>query len=346
MADAPPQPAPWGASATPIPAGATASAGGTPASHVPAPTIDVQVRTMASDLASLSASGGNMVSAETIALQVKQSRNAVAGGTHRAARTVFATIVSVIVLGALVFAGYVLYHRLVQSPAAPNAVQAPASDGTDVPAAPSATAAILVQELPGAHVSLLKQPAASRAVLALHSDPVSDPSMARTYNQTLRDTLRGIATPDAELEVQNSSGQALSFQGFLDTINAPLIDTAVFQENFEPDFTFFVLKEGQEAGAAYVVRLRAGKNWLFVKNDIAKVETAPGLETLFPTVPGLRDVAFKDSALREQPIRTLNYTNPDAQFVYGWFRDYLVLATSPAALDAALTKLCFFGGSC
>lgn len=338
MADIPQQAQPWGTSAVPTPPDGTASAGGAATSHVPAPTIDVQVRTMESDLASLQASGGNTVAAQTIALQVQKQPGATSHSTHHAVRTIFATVVTAIVLAALAFAGYSLYYRLVQSSSVPPDTTQSSSDddaatGTAIPAA------VLIEELPGAHASFLKQPADARVALVLNNDPVSDPSTLRTYNQTLRDTLKTVTASNAELEVRNGAGKSMTFPGFLTTINAPLIETGLYQENFESDFTFFVTKEGQGFNAAYILKLKEGKNWLFIKNDVAKLETAPGLETLFPTVPGLRDQTFKDGMLGEQTVRTVNYVNPDAQFVYGWFREHLVLATSPHALQEALVRV-------
>jgi hypothetical protein len=294
---------------------------------------------MRSDLSSLAATGGNSVAPQILALRTKDPV-ALRHDASRMARRIVLAIVLLIVLGGLAYAGFYLYKRLVQSsgqPAAATPVTSPTRSGVPGTTLPTPT---IVEELPGAHQTLLKKPADAALVMTLSNDPVTDPSKLQTYGQTLRTTLNTIKTPTAEIEVRNSEGKPLSFPAFLSFINAHVIDTAIYQDNFGPDFSFLVVRDGNTYNAAYVVKLKDGKNWLFVRGDVAKLETSTGLEGLFPVLPGLRDEAgFKDATLGEQQVRTLTYTQPDGQFIYGWYRDYLILGTSQKAFREALGRV-------
>lgn len=329
-------PQPWGGHPTQPSSGppATPEAG-----HVPAPAIDVQIRTMKSDLASLQATGGNNATPLAFALPTapivvpRQRRS-------HGFRTIVIGIVVVIVLAGLAYAGYLLYKRLVENtgPGAPAASSGTTTSATNTPS--DLFPATLVEELPGAHRTLLQMAADATLVMTLNNATVSDPSQLRTYAQTLRETLNKVRTPTAEIEVRNSAGKPISFPAFLSFVNAPIIETGVYQNNFNLDFTFFVMREGNTYHAAYVMRLQDGKNWLFVKDGVAKLENARGLETLFPVIPGLRDEGgFTDGTLGKQQVRLLTYSKPDATFVYGWFRDYLILATSPATFQTIVERL-------
>jgi len=337
-------PQPWGGTpSVPPSSGGSPVAPQTPGTpHVPAPTVDVQVRTMQSDLASLQQSGGNTVAAETIALHIQPATGMKRDVSH-AFRSVVVTVISLAVLAGLAFAGYSLYKRLVQSPAAPSSGTSATSSATGTtPSGPTVQnpSTQIVEELPGAHRSLLKKSAEAGAVLALNNAPVSDPTKLHTYSQTLRALLNTLHASTTEIEVRNNAGKPISFPAFLSFINAPIIDTKIYQDNFNLDFSFLAVREGAVFNAAYVLQLQPGKNWLFVKGDIAKLENASGLESLFPVLPGARaDAGFQDGILMGQAVRTLTYSTPDGKFVYGWFRDYLILATSPNAFQAALSKV-------
>jgi hypothetical protein len=304
--------------------------------------VDVQIRTMQSDLASLAATGGNTAAPLAFSLPTGPVEIP-AQKRSRIGRTILTVVVAIIVLAGLAYAAFALYKRLVQIPASTPAAPAASTTSsttttaqTNVPVMP----ATLVEELPVPHHTFLIQPADASLVMALNNAPVSDPSQLHTYAQVLRNTLNSIKTPTAEIEVRNAAGKPISFPAFLSSINAPIIDTAAYQSNFNPDFTFFVMREGNAYTASYILKLQDGKNWLFVKDDAAKLERARGLETLFPVLPGLRDEAgFHDGTVGKQQVRMLTYRQPDATFVYGWFRDYLILATSPTAFQASVGRL-------
>ncbi len=255
-------------------------------------------------------------------------------------RRVILGVVLLAILGGLAYAGYYLYKRLVQSsgqPAVATPTVSPARSGLVGTTLPTPA---IVEELPGAHQTLLKKPADASLVMTLSNDPVTDPSKLQTYSQTLRAVLNTIKTPTAEIEVHNREGRPLSFPAFLSFINAHVVDTAIYQDNFGPDFSFLIVRDGNTYNAAYVVKLQDGKNWLFVRGDVAKLETNTGIEGLFPVLPGLRDEAgFKDATIGDQQVRVLTYTQPDGQFVYGWYRDYLILGTSQKAFSEALARV-------
>jgi len=142
-----------------------------------------------------------------------------------------------------------------------------------------------------------------------------------------------------EIVAENKGGKPIAASEFFPLIGADILNSQFVFANFNPDFTIFVYKDKNGSWPGYILGLKPGQNWLFLKSDIAQLENSAKIVNLFLTSPGdPSKEGFRETVVGGQPARILNFSS-GASFVYGWFRGYLILSTSEDGLKEALARL-------
>jgi hypothetical protein len=192
-----------------------------------------------------------------------------------------------------------------------------------------------------AHISAFRAPAEQVIPFVISGDVTSAADL-QTYTQKISSSLSTIKQNASFLEVlaTKSDGSGASFGEFMYSIQTNLLDQGVFAENFDPDFTFFIYRDSNGYWPGFILKLKPTKNWLYIKDEIARIENATARDAIFLTVPGAPSAdGFKDDAVGDVSVRNLNYSNPSASFMYAWIRDRLFISTSRAGFQEALSKL-------
>jgi len=315
----------------------------------PPPPSEVKVRTMRSDLESMAKSGGGLPQFESVKIanlsRGKYPPEPVAVQDKRKSGMAMALVViaAVAMLGLL---GYFAY-RIFFAPAA-QPVQsgtAPAQGGAQVPvAAPAGSqppATVLpAQASPFVHISLFKKPADQTLVLTLPTSSTggmaSNAADLQTFDQKIS-ALLAQAKKDAaviEIVVQTADHKGVPVGDLFAQENAAVLDPQFLAAHFNPDATFFVYQDKNGFSPAYILSLKSGENWLFLKSDVAKLESSPSIPNFFLTnVGALPANGFADGLVGGTAVRTAG------SFLYGWYQTDLILSTSQAGFAAAMNRL-------
>lgn len=301
---------------------------------VPPPPPEVRVRTLRGDLESMSKSGGSMqpqfrsVAAPTIATDAAATNNI---------KTMVAIVVSVALVAGIAFFAYRLFFAGGTRSSAPPP---PAAAGSSSSAKPSPAASFV-------HASVFKKPADQILAFSLPSESTENVAELETFNQRALKVLAG-ANKNAslfEMNVKSESGADLPVADILRAGDLEIIDPAFFAEHFNADGSFFVYKNENGAWPGFVFTLKPGDNWLFVKDDVAKLEDSPKLANFFLATPGVpvsqnfKDIALNSITTESQSVRMLEFSAPGAAFFYGWLRDALIISTSEGGFVEAIGRL-------
>lgn len=309
-------------------------------SAVPPPVSEVLVRTLASDMAALAASGG-AVTAAPQGTAVLQAHPVQAGHRSHLVSSILGWLAVLLALLALGAGSWLGYRYLTRE----SAIPAPTSSST-VPVAPVSTGPLAaLPQTVSAHKSLLAKPAPATVSFPL----VAPAGTLKTRFQLMREGLGKVpaSVRVAELVPTDASGKPLSFPGYAATVGAPdLLDRDAFANYFQDDFTLLAVRGQGGFAAAYVLALKPGTAWLYAQPGIRRMEDVPSLPNLFLQIPGTQAGPFADATVADQPVRTASYESPAGTLTYGYFRDRLIIATGRQALDEALGLLCFAPGSC
>lgn len=314
-------------------------------SSIPSSSLEVKIRTLESDLKSMAESGGSWSQSRSVAAPIPSVSLDNNRDTATAKRPPVFLIIGFVLL--LVVAGFVLYYfvyPLVVQEKKTSLQQietnkSPQEGALASPGEISRQAELITPSF--GHSSFFQNTSSEKLVLRLEG-PAASASDLRTYTQKTTDLLAGARTTSTliEVEVQNKDGSPAPFTGFLQAIDAGVLDPQFFATNFEPDFTYFIYKDKQGYWPGYVLALKPGQNWLFLKSDVMKLEESPKLENLFITAPGKKTgEAFQDGTIERQPVRALVFDGPGGVFIYGWFRGYFIMSTSNEGLKQALSRI-------
>lgn len=144
-----------------------------------------------------------------------------------------------------------------------------------------------------------------------------------------------------ETQLENRAGEYLAFSDFLSLLNINFSARKILQSNFDADFTSFLYKDIAGSWPGIILRLKPGVNGLLVAGDVAKLEAEDDfIYSIFATLPGNREQSFKDAQLSGMPVRELGFEVGPAMFVYGLTPEgYLVIASSEDSFKAALSRL-------
>lgn len=333
------------------------------APSAPPPPSEVKVRTMRSDLDSMARSGGGLPRFENVKIEnlsigkAAPPQGAAAPGPAAAPEPksglmmLLAAAAILAVLGAGAFFVYRVYLGGSLGSARPSGPVAGGRDGRTAGGAPvtppAAASAVPAPAAPFSHASFFKKPADQTFALAPSSaNSASSATDLATFNQKLSAILAraGKTSTMIEIAMQKADGSGVAAGDVLSQANIPLLDPALLSAHFVPDETFFVYRDaagGQWPGV--VLSLKPGENWLFVKNDVAKLESSPAaIANFFLTNAGTPSPdGFADGAVSSTPVRVLPFLTPtsSAYFAYGWDKAYLILSTSQRGFAEAAARL-------
>ncbi len=338
----------------------------------PPPPPEVKVRTMQSDLAAMAKSGGGAPRFESVRVagwapaagQGPVANAAAAAGKRRRSSMLVLIVAAIVIVAALV--GYFTYVSFfagrATNPSLPasqsNAAQAGAAGagtaGTGTPppssappaaSGPSTASQAAAPAGPFTHVSLFMKPADQTLALTLSSGgPAQTAADLESFNQKLTALLAEAKKSAAliEINVAGTDGNGVAVGDILSEENAAVLDPQFLAAHFSPDATFFIYQDANGFWPGYVLALQPGENWLYLENDVAKLESSPAIANFFLTDVGSPAASgFTDSTVNGTAVRVLAYpgANPPAAFVYGWYGSRLILSASRGGFAAALAHL-------
>jgi hypothetical protein len=307
---------------------------------VPPPPPEVKIRTLESDIESITQSGGvatmpRLVKAPPIV--DKTDLGAKKAKPSSGAAGIIIAAVAFIVFAAAAFVAYKYLSAIIGGNANPGSNSPSAATTTQTPAAP-ASASISSTFV---HRSAFRKPPDQTFMLSVVS-AATNASELQTFYQRLNNLLSS-ASPTStffEIDVKGNDGRDININEIFSLSDGAVLDPQLLSDNFSLDATFFVYKDKNGFWPGYVLALQSSKNWLFLKDDVAKLESSPKIRNLFLSSPG-EPLApgFKDDTADDQPIRVEVFSAPGASFSYGWYHGYLILSTSEDGFKQALARL-------
>jgi len=308
-------------------------------SSVPPSPKDVRIRTMASDIQSMALRGGGSPEYEKILFQEpgakKKKPLPVYGQPMPSEHGISWTLAWVFgvaaVLAALVFFLYPLItQREPEDPVIPP-------DDEEV-VFPDVPAYLVVPKF--THETLfINEP---EEVLSTILGPPVDEAMANgVYEKKVLEVLKTTKTDSGviQIDLKKTEDQHLALVEFLKLAGAEFIDLEFLSNNFNPDFTFYVYKNGDERWPGLVAKLKPGKSKLLLQSELSKLESSDKISALYLSPPGDKTSGFKDVLVFNEPARIVDFKEEGARFVYGWFHSFFVISTSDEGLLDALLKL-------
>ncbi|MBI2888943.1 MAG: hypothetical protein HYY10_03405 [Candidatus Liptonbacteria bacterium] len=319
---------------------------------VPTPPAEVFVRTMESDIRSLRESGGARPKPDRIVVGGNAPKEEAPKTSFFAQRNIDVKWLLVAGGAALALGAVLVYSfsrlslpspspAVPETPAAISPGEATSSDalGVAIPAG---------EEEQAAPLRGIFRKAADRTASFTATGFVQSVTDLKTPNQRLGEVLA--ATPAAgtstliEVIPGDAGGTPVPLGSFF-----TLQDISAFPENFlsthfADTFAMFVYRDKQGLWPGYVLTLKPAENWLFLKDEVAKLESSPKLANFYLADPGEADEEWSDARVGDVAVRQLNWTPadksaPKLHFVYGWFRGYLLISTSREGFAAILPRL-------
>ena len=305
-------------------------------SGAPPPPQEVKVRTMKSDLESMAKSGGSSL---PVFRSVAMERT-----TPKKSWDFLWKIAVAVISAAALFAGsYLMYDLLSERDSGGAGTtfdngQAASNTGlqTDPPAAGRVEAP---REF--THSSLFKKPAADSVLSFVVRGPAESATELKTFSQSLTEFLAASAASAGfiEIRMQDINGRDLAASEVLAAQDALVLTEEFLVSKFNPDPTFFVYKEDKNFFTGYVLALKPSENWLFLRDEAAKLEWSNKIENFFLKTPGAKSQSgFEDAVINNQPARSLQFSSGES-FVYGWFRGHLILSASEGGFKEAMGRL-------
>ena len=300
---------------------------------VPAPPTEISIRTLESDLKSMSLGGGSSPLPKYVAMPSRLAT--IPKGVKQATSGVLKFFFFILAISGLLAVGYyVIYPALskifeggvLSSKTEPG----PIMDNKKPLTTPEFTHRSFFRATPD---EVLKFVIPREAVNAAE---------LQTFGQRVLNLLAETNSNSKflEIEVQDQDGGHPAISEFFSSINVKALSSDFLLTNFNPDFNMFVYRDQNGFWPGYLLELRPGKSWLFLKAEIEKLERSPDLENMFLTSPGVRsNIGFKDGLSKNQPVRILGFTAPGAAFVYGSIKGYLIFSASLPGLEEAASRL-------
>jgi len=318
-------------------------------SNVPPPPPEVKVRTMRTDLESIMESGGGLPQFQTVRLNVAEvGRGAKARGRNRLF-LVLVVVAAVALLGVIIYLAYKIFlPQLNTRVNTPNAAAVPEAAAPFLPSVslpaprqPTSTQNPAPAQV-SSHHSLFQIPADQFLRFVAPSTSTTNAAELETFNQKLSALLKTASSTSAiiEVEVDVESGRNLTVSEIWSAAGTDVIDPTVISAHFNSDPTYFIYRDKNGFWPGYVLILKSGENWLFVKPKTASLENSEKVQNFFLAKVGAPDPrGFQDSVWNGNPIRALSFSSPTSTFAYGWFKNYLILSTSLDGLKEALARL-------
>lgn len=312
---------------------------------VPPPTAEVSVRTLASDLAAIRASGGAVLSPAGTSQPVSHAEaHPITGANSHLLSSLLGWLAVLLALIAVAAGAYIGYSYLTAQEAATPSSQTTTPPPSASPPAGGTGLASLPKTVPQ-HTSLL-----SRRPDHTGTFPLEAPAgTLKTHIQLIREALERIpaSARTAELTPTDAAGAPLSFPGFASLVGASdLIPPDAYRTTLREDFTMLLVRGQGVFSVAYILELQPNTAWLYAEPGVRNLEAVSSLPNIFLQNPGPRLSPFTDDTVAEQNVRTATFTNASTTLTYGFFKNRLVISTSRQALDQSLLFLCFELGSC
>jgi flagellar basal body-associated protein FliL len=319
---------------------------------------------MRSDLELMAKSGGGLPRFRTVKVTglAMKSNPVSAAARAKKEKALIIALVAIAAAAAVAYAGYFAYRAFFSGSAAPQPQQS-AQSGTASAGVASATqsnaaaaatrvatsnpiaqgASSAASSTPGV---LFKKPADQVLTLMLGvGGTVTSAADLQTFNQKLS-VLLATANKSSnfiEIDAKGADGRDLSIGEILSQANAEIIDPTLLAANFDPAAAFFAYRDKNGFWPGYVLSLQAGRNWLFLENDVAKLESSPNIANLFMQDVGAPSTSgFMDGTVASTSVRVLPFpsANPSASFVYGWYGGtHLIVSASLAGFAQAVSHL-------
>ncbi|MBS3903288.1 MAG: hypothetical protein KGZ30_02830 [Anaplasmataceae bacterium] len=309
--------------------------------YVPPPPPEMEVRTMRTDLESVSASGGISLQAEEVAslLAAEEKKSSVA---PRSSGVLSLIAIGVVVLVAAIVVGFLFFY--IFSGSLPNISfllgggEPQTEDGVEED----------YQPLPNAYPtfkyeSYLKLEAQDIVPVVLPREGASSVAELKTFRQGLLNALSAVRGRNAFVEVlpQDSDELPYSWAEFLKLNDVALLNENFWLDVFEPNFNLFIYRDGRGAWPGYVLKLQQDEAVTVNQDSVAAIEKqSQEIAKLFIDPPqGGR--TFEEGSVLGTLTRQKPYDNPTgAMFVYAWYGGkYLVLSTSFDGMGAVITLL-------
>ena len=301
---------------------------------IPAPPSEVSIRTMASDIRAMVNVGGGKPEYQHIPIRKSGPQKPKAPIVSASVIRTVGLVVSGVALFALsVVAFYFLYPIVARQISLWRGGGVAVTPPPPTPVGPP----IPPPRQQFTHTSFLKVPA-DRAV-AFPTVLEGNASGTRPYGEKLLPLLAsyGPSTGIFEIIPQTGNGEPLSFAEFIQNAGAPIFDEQFLSTNFVPDFTMFSYRDQLGFWPGFILQLKKEKNPAYV--SISKIESGSGFEKLFLNAPGVPMGEFEDVVIGDHGYRRLLFSAPSAALYYGWYKNYLVIATTELGFKFAISRL-------
>ncbi len=323
----------------------------------PPPPPEVKVRTMKSDLAAMTASGGGLPQFSKVKVE---GWAPAAAAAPRGRRSLTLALIIAAAAAAAAIVGYFIYASFFRGAPAPAAPASQSGNGpaAAAPAAPpasssssSASSSAPQAEAPVSpagpfkHISLFTRSTDESLPLTLSvGGAASTAADLLTFNQQLEAALADAKQGASfiEIDAEDANGNGIPFYEMLAQENAAVFDPSFLAAHFSPDATFFVYRDANGVWPGYVAALLPGASSSSASAGVGAMEVSPEIANFFLTDVGAPAAGgFTDSTVSGTAVRVLAYpgANPPAAFVYGWFGNDLILSASRGGFAAALAHL-------
>jgi len=312
--------------------------------NVAPPPPEVKIRTMKSDIESMAHLGGGAPQFRSVKapqlVAAASEEEPVPEEKIRLKPSLVVALVSIVAFVVLAAVAYMAYNMFFAGGGNVSTAPAPtATRGNNQTQQPYATTQ------PSAnftHATLFTRPVDQTLTFAL-SSAAQNASELQTFSQRFSGIFPGAnaASTFFEVDVENADGSGADVNSIFAAADAAVLDSQYVLAHFSPDVTVFAYKDAKGIWPGYIFKLKPTENWLFLKDDVAKIEAMTAkIENFFLNSPGNPSAGgFKDDSIDNSPFRALAFSRPGATFVYGWYRGYLVFSTSVDGLKEAMARL-------
>ena len=324
--------------------------------NIPSPTAEVKVRTMRSDLASLSATGGGMpqfskVNVEGLSISKTTTGDA---GSEKKGKPILVFLIVLAALAVLAAVGWLGYNIFFNgSVSQQNVSQSNSNPGTVAVQAYQSSTEVSPPAI-FTHISLFKEPPDSTVKFSLPQGAAAETANdLQTYNQQVLGVLAAVnkSANFIEINVKGADGNDSSIEELLSLADADVLDSNFLAAHFNPDATFFAYRDSNGFWSGYIIALRPGENQLSLKSGIQAIESSAKIGNIFLAGVGAASSSgFTDAVIANVPTRVLNFTGlpagasaevgaKPASFVYGWFQSYFIISASQNGFAQAVAHL-------
>lgn len=311
------------------------------------PKPDIGIRTMASDLSSLKASGGFGSKPETfkpedfnkdMAINIKQAEAAgdkglpadkQGGKPVQPKQHSQVLFISLGIVAFIVVAGLVIYFFVM--PLIFPSQEAPITETSPVGVPPSEIPPVIQ---PLIHQSYFITTPASTTTMNLNNLNLAE------VDSALNAAASGVEPQTVREVTLTVAGTAPETADFL-AAAFPELDKETLASNFEKDFTVYLYRDANGSWPGYVFRLNPNSTVSQTTPIISNIESSTNIPNIYLTDLGAPSSAeFKDGLkIGETSARYLSFNTPGASFNYGWYNNNLVISTSFNGFREALKLL-------